>query len=108
MAAFCFTAPRQVDGKHCKLASRIECRLEPEHERQGPTVAFIVSLPDGTQRQTSFEEAQKRFATFPIEDTSEPPAEEGKSSDARHAEWLLERQFPHEFALYDRRPIPIE
>jgi hypothetical protein len=28
--------------------------------------------------------------------------------DARHAEWLLERQFPHEFAPYDRRPIPVE
>ena len=28
--------------------------------------------------------------------------------DARHAEWLLERQFPHEFAPYARRPIPVE
>ena len=28
--------------------------------------------------------------------------------DARHAEWLLERQFPNEFAPYDRRPLPIE
>jgi hypothetical protein len=28
--------------------------------------------------------------------------------NARHAEWLLERQFPHEFAPYDRRPIPVE
>src|SRR4029450_3590554 len=28
--------------------------------------------------------------------------------DAKHAEWLLERQFPHEFAPYDRRPIPKE
>lgn len=26
--------------------------------------------------------------------------------DAKHAEWLLERQFPREFAPYDRRPIP--
>jgi hypothetical protein len=28
--------------------------------------------------------------------------------DARHAEWLLERQFPREFAPYERRPIPQE
>jgi hypothetical protein len=28
--------------------------------------------------------------------------------DARHAEWLLERQFPNEFAPYDRRPVPVE
>jgi hypothetical protein len=28
--------------------------------------------------------------------------------DAKHAEWLLERQFPREFAPYDRRPIPRE
>jgi hypothetical protein len=26
--------------------------------------------------------------------------------DAKHAEWLLERQFPREFAPYERRPIP--
>jgi hypothetical protein len=28
--------------------------------------------------------------------------------DAKHAEWLLERQFPREFAPFDRRPIPVE
>jgi hypothetical protein len=28
--------------------------------------------------------------------------------DARHAEWLLERQFPRSFAPYERRPIPQE
>jgi hypothetical protein len=33
---------------------------------------------------------------------------EAAHKDARHAEWLLERQFPHEFAPYDRRPIPAE
>jgi hypothetical protein len=33
---------------------------------------------------------------------------EAAHKDARHAEWLLERQFPHEFAPYDRRPIPQE
>jgi len=33
---------------------------------------------------------------------------EAAHKDARHAEWLLERQFPHEFAPYDRRPIPVE
>jgi len=33
---------------------------------------------------------------------------EATHKDARHAEWLLERQFPHEFAPYDRRPIPVE
>jgi hypothetical protein len=31
---------------------------------------------------------------------------EAAHKDARHAEWLLERQFPREFAPYDRRPIP--
>ena len=33
---------------------------------------------------------------------------EAAHKDARHAEWLLERQFPHEFVPYDRRPIPVE
>src|SRR5438128_1560821 len=33
---------------------------------------------------------------------------EAAHKDARHAEWLLERQFPTEFAPYDRRPVPIE
>jgi hypothetical protein len=33
---------------------------------------------------------------------------EAALQDGRHAEWLLERQFPHEFAPYDRRPIPVE
>src|SRR5215831_3882167 len=33
---------------------------------------------------------------------------EAAHKDAKHAEWLLERQFPHEFAPYDRRPIPVE
>jgi len=33
---------------------------------------------------------------------------EAAHKDARHAEWLLERQFPHEFAPYDRRPTPVE
>jgi len=28
--------------------------------------------------------------------------------DAKHAEWLLERQFPREFAPFERRPIPRE
>jgi hypothetical protein len=42
-------------------------------------VTFVLNMPDGTRRQTSFEEAQKMFATFPIKDTCEPPAEEGKS-----------------------------
>ena len=36
-------------------------------------------MPDGTQRQTSFKEARKMFAAFPIKDTCEPPAEEAKS-----------------------------
>jgi hypothetical protein len=52
---------------------------EPEPERQGPRVCFILSLPDGTQRESSFEELQKMFATFPRRETCEPPAEEGKS-----------------------------
>jgi hypothetical protein len=33
---------------------------------------------------------------------------EAAHKDARHAEWLLERQFAAEFAPYDRRPIPRE
>jgi hypothetical protein len=33
---------------------------------------------------------------------------EAAHKDARHAEWLLERQFPAEFAPYDRRPVPVE
>lgn len=33
---------------------------------------------------------------------------EAAHKDAKHAEWLLERQFSHEFAPYDRRPIPVE
>jgi hypothetical protein len=33
---------------------------------------------------------------------------EAAHKDARHAEWLLERQFANEFAPYDRRPIPVE
>jgi hypothetical protein len=33
---------------------------------------------------------------------------EAAHKNARHAEWLLERQFPHEFAPYDRRPIPVD
>jgi hypothetical protein len=33
---------------------------------------------------------------------------EAAHKDARHAEWLLERQFPREFAPYDRRPVPVE
>jgi hypothetical protein len=28
--------------------------------------------------------------------------------DACHAEWLLERRFPYEFAPCDCRPIPVE
>jgi hypothetical protein len=53
----------------------------PEGKKQ-IDVAFILNMPDGTQRQTSFEEAQKMFAKFPIKDTCEPPAEEGKSLPA--------------------------
>jgi hypothetical protein len=33
---------------------------------------------------------------------------EAAHKDARHAEWLLERQFANEFVPYDRRPLPIE
>jgi transposase len=33
---------------------------------------------------------------------------EAADKDARHAEWLLERQFPSEFSPFDRRPVPIE
>jgi len=50
----------------------------PESQKQ-IGVTFVLSMPDGSQRQTSFHEAQKMFATFPIENTCEPPAEEGKS-----------------------------
>jgi hypothetical protein len=33
---------------------------------------------------------------------------EAADRDAKHAEWLLEQQFPHEFAPFERRPIPAE
>jgi hypothetical protein len=33
---------------------------------------------------------------------------EAAHKDARHAEWLLERQFPSEFSPFDRRPVPVE
>jgi len=33
---------------------------------------------------------------------------EAAHKDARHAEWMLERQFPAEFSPFDRRPVPIE
>jgi hypothetical protein len=42
-------------------------------------VTFVLNLPDGTRRETTFHEAQKMFATFPIEKSCEPPAVEGKS-----------------------------
>jgi hypothetical protein len=32
---------------------------------------------------------------------------EAAHRDVRHAEWLLERQFPSEFAPLDRRPVPL-
>jgi hypothetical protein len=50
----------------------------PEREKQ-IGVTFILNMPDGSQRKTTFHEAQKMFATFPIEDSCEPPAEDGKS-----------------------------
>jgi hypothetical protein len=37
----------------------------PEREKH-IDVAFILNMPDGTQRQTSFQEAQKMFANFPV------------------------------------------
>src|SRR4029450_5303046 len=33
---------------------------------------------------------------------------EAAHKDARHAEWLLERQFPRDFSPFDRRPVPVE
>lgn len=51
---------------------------EPPEEKR-INIAFIVNMPDGTQRRTSFEEMQKMFAKFPTEDTCQPSAEEGKS-----------------------------
>jgi hypothetical protein len=50
----------------------------PEGQRQ-IGVTFVLNMPDGSQRQTSFEEAQKMFGTFPIKDTCEPAADERKS-----------------------------
>jgi hypothetical protein len=32
---------------------------EPEPERHGPLVSFILSMPDGTQRETTFDEGRK-------------------------------------------------
>jgi hypothetical protein len=53
---------------------------ESEPEKKGPSVNFILSMPDGTTKPTSFEEAQKVFCNFPRRDTYQPPAEQGKSS----------------------------
>jgi hypothetical protein len=44
----------------------------PEGEKQ-IGVTFTLNIPDGSQRKTSFHEAQKMFATFPVEDTCAPP-----------------------------------
>jgi hypothetical protein len=55
---------------------------EPEPERQGPLVSFILSMPNGEQRKTTFEEAEKIFCNFPRKDTYRPPAKEGKPSPA--------------------------
>jgi hypothetical protein len=58
---------------------RVEVREIPVvQDEKRINVAFILNMPDGSQRQTSFEEAQKMFATFPIENTCVPPVEEGK------------------------------
>jgi hypothetical protein len=53
---------------------------EPESERQGPLVSLILSMPDGTRRETTFEETEKIFCNFPRRDTYEPPPEERESS----------------------------
>jgi hypothetical protein len=42
---------------------------EPESEAQGPSIEFSVLLRDGTRIPTTFQEAQKVFADFPIVET---------------------------------------
>ena len=45
---------------------------EPEQPpKQRPSVALILSMPDGTQRPTTFQEAEKMFCNFPVADTPE-------------------------------------
>ena len=53
---------------------------ESEPEKKGLSVNFILSMPDGTTKPTSFEEAQKVFCNFPRRDSYRPPAEQEKSS----------------------------
>ena len=64
--AAAFLLERRFPGEY----GRIDARPLPKpEEKKKINVAFVVNLPDGTQRQTSFEEAHKMFGTFPIEDT---------------------------------------
>jgi hypothetical protein len=74
--ASAFLLERRFPVEYGRVAER-EIPLPKGAKRIG--VTFILTTPDGSQRQTSFEEAQKMFAMFPIADTCEPPAEEGKS-----------------------------
>ena len=50
---------------------------EPEPERQGPLVSFILSMPDGTQRETTFDEAEKIFCGH-FSRRDQPPADESE------------------------------
>jgi hypothetical protein len=51
--------------------------IEPE-ERSRPSVAFILNSKDG-MRPITFEEAQARFANFPVQ--NDPPAVQSNDSD---------------------------
>jgi hypothetical protein len=52
-----------------------------EEPKAAPLVMqLLLSMPNGEQRETTFEEAEKIFCNFPRKDTYQPPAEEGNSS----------------------------
>src|SRR5215472_1700719 len=75
--AAAFLLERRWPSEYGRVAER-ELPL-PQGEKQ-IGVTFVLNMPDGTQRKTSFEEAEKMFGQFPTEATCEQPAEEGKSS----------------------------
>jgi hypothetical protein len=53
---------------------------QPEPDKRRLSFALVLQMPDGTQRETTFKEAEKIFCNFPRRD--EPPTDEGKSSPA--------------------------
>jgi hypothetical protein len=57
---------------------------QPEPERRGPSVNFILSMPDGTKRETTnFNEVQEMV--WPTRETQETPAEPSEFGSAQDA-----------------------